>query len=135
VALIEHVRAVTLAARDLARVLTSVHRIEVDQELLVIACLLHDVSKLVEIGPDGHLTSEGRLFPHAYLAAEAASRANLSEEVVSLIVTHTPVVNMESPRYVEAQILEHADLASAHILITAHERREAERGGKPRGGN
>jgi putative nucleotidyltransferase with HDIG domain len=135
VSLVEHVRAVTLAAQELARIITTIHGIEVDHELLVTACLLHDVSKLVEIGPDGHLTKEGHLFPHAYLAAEAASRASLGEEVVSLIVTHTPVVNMESSRYVEAQILEHADLASAHILITAHAQRDAGRDGKLRGSN
>jgi putative nucleotidyltransferase with HDIG domain len=117
VSLIEHVRAVTLAAEGLASVITAVHGMQVDHDLLLTACLLHDVSKLVEIGPDGQLTREGRLFPHAYLAAESASKAGLPDEVVSLIVTHTPVVNIRSPRYVEAFILEHADLASAHILI------------------
>lgn len=117
VALVEHVRAVTLAAQGLASVITAIHGVQVDHDLLLTACLLHDVSKLVEIGPDGQLTREGRLFPHAYLAGEAASNAGLPDEVISLIVTHTPVVNMRSPRYVEALILEHADLASAHILI------------------
>jgi hypothetical protein len=117
VALVEHVRAVTLAAQGLAHVITTIHGVQVDHDLLLTACLLHDVSKLVEIGPDGQLTREGRLFPHAYLAGKAAGDAGLPNEVVSLIVTHTPVVNIRSPQYVEALILEHADLASAHVLI------------------
>jgi len=122
VSLVEHVRAVTLAAHQIGGVITNVHAIPVDQDLLLTVCLLHDVSKLVEIGPDGGLTNEGRLFPHAYLAGVAAGNAGFPDEVISLIITHTPQVNVASPRYVEALILEHADLASAHILIQSKAR-------------
>lgn len=115
--LVAHTRAVTQAADALARIVTELHGIAVDRELLLAAALLHDVSKLLEVDPDGSRSETGRLYPHAYLAGELARAEGLGDDVVNLVLTHTPVVNMEGRRVVEAQLLEHADLASAHLLL------------------
>lgn len=116
VSLVEHVRAVVIAADRLAQVMEEVHGVDVDREALWMASLLHDVSKLVEEGTDGRLTPKGALYPHAFLAGVAAKQRLLPEKVVSLIVMHTPQVNRSSPYAVEADILDHADMASTGVL-------------------
>jgi putative nucleotidyltransferase with HDIG domain len=115
--LVEHMRAATQGANALADILTNLHNVEVDRDRLLCAALLHDVSRLLEVGPDGAPTSDARHLPHAYLGAELARQAGLSEDIVSLVIGHTPQIKMNSPYIIEAIILEHADLASAYILL------------------
>jgi hypothetical protein len=135
--LIDQVRCVTMIAVDTARRLKEYHGIETNQDHVVAAGLLLDASKLVEYFPDDAdvlaRTRIRNLLPHSYLSAEAARQLNLPDEIVHLVLYHTPRVLL-NPSMVEAIVLQGADLTAVDCLyfdsgkLTARLRRDPEAG-------
>jgi len=123
ISLVDHTRCTTLGALRLAEVIKSLHGVEVRQDILVAAGLLHDASKLVEYEPDGsggHRKSAlGGAVPHAMIAAEEARRAGLPLDVVNIVVMHPfhpPHIHLR-PKCIEHLLVHYGDLAGADVLM------------------
>ena len=119
--LVDHTRAVTREALVTARVLAEVHGIETDNDTIVAASLLHDVSKLVEYerGDDGAGTSaRGRLIQHAVYGAHKAWARDLPDEIVHIIVSHTKN-SRKAPRTLECAVVHYVDYLDTDALLFA----------------
>ena len=118
--LIDHVRSVTQQALAAAEIVQARHGIAADRDTLLAAGLLHDVSKLIEYEPDGNggarTTTHGELIQHAAYAAHKAWEHGLSEEIVHLILSHTPASN-KPPQTLEGLILHYVDFLDTDALL------------------
>jgi putative nucleotidyltransferase with HDIG domain len=116
--LVTHVNQVTSGALRLAKVARGALRVEVDEDVLVAAGLLHDASKLVEYepAPEGgaRKSAYGRENVHAVLAATRAEEAGLPPEVADIIRNHTPA-SPEVPQTVEGLCIYYGDMCAADI--------------------
>jgi putative nucleotidyltransferase with HDIG domain len=122
--LVRHTRAVTRQALVAAEGARDAYGLDFDQDLLVAAALLHDVSKLVEWEPaDGgaRATRLGELVQHAVYAAHQAWRQALPLELVHVIVSHTDQ-STTRPKTWEAELVRYADLLDSAALHRAAER-------------
>ena len=84
---------------------------------LIASCLLHDVSKLVEmeIGENGPQKSNlGKVLQHGYYGAYYAQKFNLPLSIISNILTHTGF-SKTLPSTPEAIIMFYADMADADM--------------------
>lgn len=111
--IIEHIRSVTRISLDSARILSQHNggTFQIDYDVLVCGCLLHDVGKLLEYQKDdsGVVTSRcGKLLRHPFTGAGLAMRHNLPDEVVHMIAVHAGEGD-SGYRSPEAVILHHAD--------------------------
>jgi putative nucleotidyltransferase with HDIG domain len=116
-AFINHVRFVVESCVQLAKLRESIHGDRVNMDFLIIAAVLHDVSKLLEYEErDGKevLSRTGELYPHGFHGARMAFDAGLPEEIVHIIVTHAPTSN-EIPKRPEGLILGYVDLLDADM--------------------
>ena len=118
--LIEHVRATTKIAVQMATVIQSTYNVRTNLDTLVTACLLHDIDKVAMYKEDRkgiHVKTEaGEMFPHGFLGAHIAWNIGLSDDVVHMIATHSPSSPL-LPNTTEGVIAVYADLAAADCII------------------
>jgi hypothetical protein len=122
-----HMRSVVALALGIADTFERFHRVAVDRDVLVAACLLQDASKLVEYRPrDGggiEKTELGRALPHAFEAARLALEEGVPMAVVHIIATHSP----QAPRFpesIEGKIVYYADQLDVIAIHGDHWRKE-----------
>lgn len=116
--LVQHTQSTVRGAIALADIIVDNQKEVVDYDTLILGCVLHDVSKLVEYcgyDEDGHAykSEEGTAYQHSFLGAAKAQEMGLPIPVVKIILCHTPftTVPMNS---MEGLLLSCADRASAH---------------------
>jgi len=109
---LKHTRAIVSMALAVADAFTQHHGVKLNRDLLVASALLQDVSKLIELRPKRDGTTEksarGRLYPHPFLGAHAAANAGLPEDVVHIILAHSPS-SPSFPLSLEGKILYYVD--------------------------
>lgn len=117
--LLEHTRSVALQALAVAKVVQEIHGIDFNQDELVSAALLHDVSKLLEYGPTAEgagKTRTGKRIQHGILGAVKAMEHGLSEDLVHNIIVHT-----HNSRYLpqtwEAILVHYVDYLDSDALL------------------
>ena len=117
VSLIDHTRATTLGAYSLGNILSDIFGVVVDNDILIISCILHDVCKLIEYEPDessgkARKSKLGELYQHGFLSGYYALNSGLPESIVSLLVCHTGE-SKKVPKSIEGIALMYADFAEA----------------------
>jgi len=125
--LVGHVRGVTQMAIQICEIARTMHGRSYDRDLLVAACLLHDVSKAVESEPlpgsgvdsageakplPGQSSALGRNVPHAVYATHKIFAHGLPVELAHLVATHTHSSNVRGRTW-EASALFYADFADS----------------------
>ncbi len=119
--LVPHVRATTLEALAVARIIQEIHGIPTDLDLLAAGALLHDVCKMVEYGPTASgagKTRLGELVQHGVYSAAKVVEKGLSPELVHMMVSHTKGSN-KPPATLECAILHYVDYADSDALLAA----------------
>jgi len=88
------------------------HDVKVNRDYLIAGAILQDASKVVEYqqSDDGSssYSSLGRQYPHAFWAAHVAIKHEIPDEIVHVLLTHTP----QSPKFpttLEGKILYYVD--------------------------
>ncbi len=126
--LIDHIRGVTRMALALADIAKQEHGTPYNRDHLLAACLLHDVSRLVEVEPDpegkptqgpalpARKSAIGEKIQHAVYATHKIFEKKLPLDVAHLVLTHTHASNMRS-KSVEAAYLFYADYADSDAGI------------------
>jgi hypothetical protein len=88
------------------------HGLKVNRDYLIAAAVLQDASKVVEFapGPDGAVTPTalGKQYPHAFWAAHIALRHAIPDEIVHVLLTHSPQAP-KFPSTIEGKILYYVD--------------------------
>ncbi|MBN1225169.1 MAG: HD domain-containing protein [Candidatus Aminicenantes bacterium] len=118
--IIEHTRAVTRCAMEIAEVLLEEYgeRIAIDKDNLLSGALLHDVGKLFEYKrSDGEFvkSEEGKLLRHPISGAAYAAKFDIPQEVLHIIAAHSK--EGDGARCtVEAIIVNHADFVNFEVL-------------------
>ena len=128
--LVGHIQGVTKMALAMADIAESLHGVEVDRDLLIASCILHDISKPLESAPDpggtptgtsvppGKITEFGEKIQHAVYGAHKIWAKGLPKalELAHLVITHTRTSNTRSNSY-EAALLFYADWADSDAGI------------------
>ena len=128
--LVGHIQGVTQMALAMADIAESLHGVEVDRDLLIASCILHDISKPLESAPDpggpstgtrvppGKITEFGEKIQHAVYGAHKIWAKGLPKamELAHLVITHTRTSNTRSKSY-EAALLFYADWADSDAGI------------------
>jgi len=93
--------------------------LEVDRDRLLASALLLDVSKLVEMEPDGQggvrFSELTRTMPHAVYAGYLCLQHGLDRSIVNAVLAHTKHTNAK-PRTLEAVILHYVDYMLADCM-------------------
>jgi putative nucleotidyltransferase with HDIG domain len=118
--LIEHTRAVTHTALEMAKVVLKFYKeqLKIDFDLLLAGGILHDVGKLLEYAKDKEKivkSKTGKLLRHPFSGSALAYKHGLPEEVVHMIATHAKEGN-EGYRSIEAMIIHYADFINFESL-------------------
>lgn len=118
--LLDHTRAVTLTALQIADVLMEAYKekIKIHRDYLLSGSLLHDVGKLFEYKKDkGKFVKsrEGDLLRHPISGAAFAFKYGLPQEVIHIIAAHSKEGD-GSRRTIEAIIVNHADFVNFDVL-------------------
>jgi len=117
--LVEHIRGVTKTALAISGVLSDEHGVAFDRDMLIANCLLHDVSKCVEMARDSSgqvvYTPQGAMLEHAFIGAAVAYKHGLPLELLHVINGHSPHSPVE-PQTLEAVIMVLSDLANVDAL-------------------
>jgi putative nucleotidyltransferase with HDIG domain len=120
--LLDHVCRVVEAALALTPVAEAALGAPLDRDLLLAACLLHDVDKVLVFEPDGdggfRLSAAGRRIGHGVAGAMLCREQGLPEDVVHLVLTHT-VTSALPPEPPEGIVLHYADLLAADVALRA----------------
>lgn len=123
-ALMGHIKGVTAMALAICETAKRLHGKDYDRDAMIAACLLHDVSKLVEYEPDpemprkpntpraGRPSKLGKNIQHAVYAAHKMLNKGLSLELVNLVITHTHASGVRGKTW-EAAALFYADFADS----------------------
>jgi len=118
ISLVEHINQVVRGASDLASRGRESVGLRIDEDLLVVAGLIHDVSKMVEYepGPDGKARKSdlGKRYQHAVYGAFKAEAEGFPPPVVQIIINHTPSSN-EIPNTPEALCIYYSDMCAADL--------------------
>jgi putative nucleotidyltransferase with HDIG domain len=118
ISLVEHVNQVVRGACDLAARSQESVAIHIDDDVLLAAGILHDVSKLVEYEPGPGKKAQkselGRRYQHAFYGAFKAEAEDLPSEVIQIIINHTPSSN-EVPNTPEALCIYYSDMCAADL--------------------
>ncbi|GGE31316.1 phosphohydrolase [Agaricicola taiwanensis] len=126
--LLGHIRGVTRMAMALAEIAEREHGTPYNRDHLIAACLLHDVSKIVEVEPDptgkptdgpalpARKSPIGEKIQHAVYATHKIFEKKLPLDVAHLVLTHTHASNHRS-KSVEAAYLFYADFADSDAGI------------------
>jgi len=118
---IEHVRAVTLSAYEVAKVFQRIYgdRVPLNLDYLVAGGLLHDIGKLLEYeNRDDGMTVQtryGRLIRHPFSGAALAAEFGLPEDVIHMIAAHAGE-GEKVKRTPEATLINKADFMSFESL-------------------
>ncbi len=121
ISLIEHTKAVLLYALMMAEVLQKIHKYEkeIDFDILIISCILHDVDKLLATSPGENgsmcITDVGLDYQHGFYSAYYAEKLGLPASIVTLLIDHTMYSTL-APDSIEGMILIMADLSDAELL-------------------
>jgi putative nucleotidyltransferase with HDIG domain len=115
--LIKHTRGTTLSALAIAENLENLWGIPMNKDVLIAACLLHDVCKAVEYNPgDKPGTSvkskKGKLYQHGFFSAYYALKEGFPDEVTAIVLSHTGA-SRACPDSLEGIALYYADMAFA----------------------
>ena len=118
--IIEHTRAVTRCALEIAEVFAKEYdeKIRVNRDYLLAGAMLHDVGKLFEYKKaKGKFvkSEEGKLHRHPVSGAVFASQHGLPQEVIHIIVSHSKEGD-GARNTVEAVIVNHADFVNFEAL-------------------
>lgn len=116
--LVQHTQSTVRGAIALADIIVENQHEVVDYDTLILGCVLHDVSKLVEYcgyDENGHAykSPEGAAFQHSFLGAAKAQEMGMPLQVVKIILCHTPFTKCPM-NCIEGLLLACADHASAH---------------------
>jgi putative nucleotidyltransferase with HDIG domain len=118
ISFLEHTIAVTEGAMGLARAQLSVYSkmpYSIDMDRLVAGGLLHDVGKLLEIGPDGKggytKTHSGRCARHPISGAILTAEVGLPDEYVNTVACHAKE-GEGKPQVIETILIHQADFAT-----------------------
>jgi putative nucleotidyltransferase with HDIG domain len=119
-----HTRSVTQMALACATVIQERHEISFDQDKLIAAAILHDVSKLLENEPqegnvDARKSQFGRLIQHGEFGAHKAWDKHLDIEIVHNILAHTRASRV-MPSTWEAIIVHYVDYLDSDALLFTH---------------
>ena len=120
--LIGHVQGVTSIAVAMADLVKKLHGVEIDRDLLIASCVLHDISKPLESEsnpggpptgislPPAKITEFGAKIQHGVYGAHKIWEKGLPKalELAHLVITHTRASNTRSKSY-EAALLFYAD--------------------------
>lgn len=117
---LDHVRAVTNMAVEVARVMISTYGevISLNMDHLVAGSLLHDIGKLLEYRRQGERTMKsrrGELLRHPFTGAALSFKHGLPDEVTHIIAMHARE-GEGARRSVEAIIITHADFINFESL-------------------
>ena len=113
---VEHVRAVVQLSIALAKVLTDVHKVPIDFDVLIAGALVHDVGKLLEHSSQTSYQLTGPMLNHAFSGVHVAMQADLPREVLHMIAYHA-FYGQRHRRSHECEILYRADFISVDALI------------------
>jgi putative nucleotidyltransferase with HDIG domain len=118
--LIEHTRAVTHTALEVAKVISKFYeeKIKIDFDLLVAGGILHDVGKLLEYAKDQDKvikSKTGKLLRHPFSGASLAYKHGLPDEVIHIIATHAKEGD-GGYRSIEAMIIHYSDFINFESL-------------------
>jgi len=118
--LIEHTRAVTHTALEMAKVILKFYKekVKIDLDLLLAGGLLHDVGKLLEYASvEGKITKSktGKFLRHPFSGSALAYKHGLPDEVVHMIATHAKEGD-GGYRSIEAMIVHYADFINFESL-------------------
>jgi putative nucleotidyltransferase with HDIG domain len=121
--LIEHTRAVTRTAYEIAKVLNEAYagKLSVDLDILLAGAILHDVGKLFEYERSAQeggafvKSREGELLRHPISGAAFAFKHGLPQEVIHVIAAHSKEGD-GGRRTVEAVIVNHADFVNFDVF-------------------
>jgi putative nucleotidyltransferase with HDIG domain len=126
--LVSHVRGVTQTALGICETAQRVQSKPYDRDLVTAACLLHDVSKPIEMepvpgSPHGHpraaqYSEVGKSLQHALYASHKALVAGLPLKLIHIIVTHTHESRRRGLSW-EAAALFYADYADIDAGLSA----------------
>lgn len=118
ISFIEHTVAVTIGAVGLAKAQLSAYSkmpYNIDMDRLVAGGLLHDVGKLLEIGPDGkggyRKTHAGRCARHPISGAILTAEVGLPDEYVNTVACHAKE-GEGKPQVIETILIHQADFAT-----------------------
>lgn len=120
ISLITHTQTVLSYAMKLADTMQTVHHCSnIDMDILIISCILHDVDKLLVTAPneDGsiRLTDIGLDYQHGFFSAYYAELRGLPASIVTLLIDHTTFSTL-APDSLEGMILIMADLCDAELI-------------------
>lgn len=125
--LIDHISGVTSMAMALGEIVARDQKLAVDRDVLIAACLLHDISKFIENEPDpdgaptngptkpGRHSAIGKKIQHPVYGVHKVLAHNLPLEVVHLVATHSP--STLRPTSLEAALLFYADYTDSDAAI------------------
>ena len=125
ITLLGHTKAVLHNALCIARNLHEVHRsqMQIDFDILITACILHDVDKLLALEPaesGSYRYSEiAKTYQHGFYSAYYAEQAGLPASIVTLLLNHTALSRMALST-IEGMILFYADIADAELCKFIH---------------
>ena len=116
--LVQHTQSTVRGAIKLADIIVENQNEVVDYDTLILGCVLHDVSKLVEYcryDENGFAikSQQGAAYQHSFLGAAKAVEMGFPTEIVKIILCHTPQSNCKI-NTIEGLLLMCADHASAH---------------------
>ncbi len=118
--LIDHTRAVTHTALEVAKVILKFYKeqVKIDFDLLLAGGILHDVGKLLEYASvEGKITKSkrGKFLRHPFSGASLAYKQGLPDEVIHMIATHTKEGD-GGYRSIEAMIIHYSDFINFESL-------------------
>lgn len=125
ITLIGHTQAVLRNALGIAQNLRKIHQgnTEINFDVLIVACILHDVDKLLAIEPAEsggcRYSNIARTYQHGFYSAHYAELAGLPTSIVTLLINHTAQSRMP-PATIEGMILFYADIADADLCKFIH---------------
>ncbi|MBV8425037.1 MAG: HD domain-containing protein [Candidatus Eremiobacteraeota bacterium] len=110
---VPHNRCVLAMALAIAEAYERFHGVKTNRDVLIAAALLQDASKLVEMrgganGSGTETTTRGKAYPHAFYGAHVALKHGIPDEIVHIILTHSPQA-AKFPASLEGKILYYAD--------------------------
>jgi putative nucleotidyltransferase with HDIG domain len=118
--IVEHTRAVTQCALQIANVLIKEYggKIQINRDYLLSGALLHDVGKLFEYRREGRKfvqSKDGKLLRHPVSGAAFAFNYGLPQEILHIIAAHSKEGD-GMRRTVEAIIVNHSDFVNFDVL-------------------
>lgn len=117
---VEHIRQVTQHAISMCDQIAAQRAgAAFDRDVVVASALLHDVSKLYEMTPDGGFSELWAWIPHPIMANYLCTKHGLSPHIQRIILSHTHQTNVE-PKTLEGQIVKLADLITLEALSAEH---------------